>query len=491
MFRPRLLPLVFLLAACAEVPTGPLEPSQIAVATAPGSGTPGWLLDAPLSVRVTDLAGHPVAGVTVTWRAEAEGAQVETATPAPSEHFEWNFDPRFVTTSSSVTNADGVAQVRYLVGWTSGTQRVLVSAGQASLAVSIPVSSFGAKSVALTGTHACGLDDGGRLYCWRPTWRRRDEVPTVMPVTMRPVAANTTDRFTMLTGGADADDVVLCGLTTTQEVRCFSNVNFDAAGAVTPVAVATPVAFRSIAGSMVGVTPATGATLCGLDDAGQAWCRGQNGDGQLGDGTKVSRSSFALVSGGHQFTALTTAAGRACALDVAGAAWCWGQGPAISIGVSTPFLDDTTIPTAVGVGKTFRDVAPLGSGACGIETVTNQLDCWGYAVVNRVGVPKGTATVEELTMPLKVVGSPPVLAMSGDATASAQYLATDGRIANWGDQVPDFDLQLVLAPEFGAGLTGFSAILARGTGAICSSHSSGSTVCSWAFYRGVGVPVPN
>lgn len=51
---------------------------------------------------------------------------------------------------------------------------------------------------------------------------------------------------------------------------------------------------------------------------------GDNGVGQLGDGTTTSSTTPVEVLGGHTFRSITCGTWHTCALDSGGKAWCWG-----------------------------------------------------------------------------------------------------------------------------------------------------------------------
>ncbi|MFO0602156.1 MAG: hypothetical protein U0324_03225 [Polyangiales bacterium] len=76
--------------------------------------------------------------------------------------------------------------------------------------------------------------------------------------------------------------------------------------------------------------PAAGVTVgvgfvCFWDDAGAAWCAGRNTDGQLGDGTRTTRPSFARVAGLTRVVQMGAGRAHACARDDEHRVWCWGS----------------------------------------------------------------------------------------------------------------------------------------------------------------------
>lgn len=93
-----------LLAACGDS-TGSSRPAAVGIVSGNGQGgTVASLVPNPLVVRVTNAGGSPVQGVTVSWAVTAGGGSL--------------------TAASSVTGADGQAQVQWLLGTRTEAQTV-------------------------------------------------------------------------------------------------------------------------------------------------------------------------------------------------------------------------------------------------------------------------------------------------------------------------------------------------------------------------------
>ncbi len=63
---------------------------------------------------------------------------------------------------------------------------------------------------------------------------------------------------------------------------------------------------------------------CALTTAGAAYCWGNNGGGAVGDGSTTNRLAPVPVSGTHAFASLAAGPGSTCGVKGDGTVWCWG-----------------------------------------------------------------------------------------------------------------------------------------------------------------------
>lgn len=138
-----------------------------------------------------------------------------------------------------------------------------------------------------------------------------------------------------------------------------------------------------------GATFSTGEdSACLLDETGQAYCWGANFDGQVGDGTNDYINTPVAVSGGHTFVSLGDADGRHhCALNEAGEAYCWGDNSFDQLGDGSG--SDSNVPVAVSGGMAFQSVHPGYRHTCALDPDGNAY-CWGDNADGQVG--DGTTT---------------------------------------------------------------------------------------------------
>lgn len=75
--------------------------------------------------------------------------------------------------------------------------------------------------------------------------------------------------------------------------------------------------------------------ICGLTTDGEAYCWGNNEEGQLGIGSQADASTPQPVQGGHTFSTISTGKRHVCGLTPDGAAYCWGGNDSGELGDGT------------------------------------------------------------------------------------------------------------------------------------------------------------
>jgi alpha-tubulin suppressor-like RCC1 family protein len=177
--------------------------------------------------------------------------------------------------------------------------------------------------------------------------------------------------------------------------------------------------------------------VCARDATGEVWCWGDN-DGALGDGTTTSRNVAAKVlgsAGGAPFTGATklvVGGDHACALKGSDA-WCWGENYDGQLGNGT--LTNVLVPanagssTAVGLGNEH---------SCWVRA-DSSVQCSGdngHGVLgNGEGGDQSNDEEQSVVSVLAAVGGAPFTGVrqvfGGGANTCA--LMQDGRVACWGD----------------------------------------------------------
>jgi alpha-tubulin suppressor-like RCC1 family protein len=128
---------------------------------------------------------------------------------------------------------------------------------------------------------------------------------------------------------------------------------------------------------------------CAIDLNGTAYCWGSNTDGQLGVGSNTDQATPAAVGSlsDRTLVEITTGANHSCAIDDAGAAWCWGDNSAGQLGVpglSPGTTSPVRVSTASGMTGPVVDIAAGGNTTCAV-TDAGAAYCWGEGSAGQIG----------------------------------------------------------------------------------------------------------
>jgi alpha-tubulin suppressor-like RCC1 family protein/tRNA A-37 threonylcarbamoyl transferase component Bud32 len=230
-------------------------------------------------------------------------------------------------------------------------------------------------AIAAGDEHTCAVDEYGVPWCWGLNARGQLGEPSINESSAPVLAGNGAIHFISITAGSS----FTCGLSANGRVSCWGEngagqlgdgSNFDRP---LPVAVASG-AFASIA--------AGSNHVCGLTVEGEAYCWGRNAFGQLGDGGTFDRNTPVRVRGGTRFTSITAGANHTCGVAVDGTGYCWGQNTYGQLG--TGGATDVAQPATVADGHTFASLRASASHTCGL-TVGGEAFCWGNNAQNQLG----------------------------------------------------------------------------------------------------------
>lgn len=237
-------------------------------------------------------------------------------------------------------------------------------------------------SITTGAVHSCALASDGGTYCWgdNSVGQLGDGTTAGSPVPVR-VQAPAGTGFLGVTSGDGAAHT--CAVTTGGVAWCWGDNSYGQLGtgaagapATVPVPVAGGITFFSVAGSGIGHS-------CGIAASGQAYCWGDNSNGQLGDGSTAQRLVPTPVLGGRRYLSLQTGWFHSCGATVVAGADCWGDanGGKLGNGVGNGF---SATPVAVQGSQGFGRMDPGADHTCS-RRIDGEALCWGQGFSGQLG----------------------------------------------------------------------------------------------------------
>ena len=288
--------------------------------------------------------------------------------------------------------------------------------GSESVEVPPPVD---APFTALTGgwLHTCGMTTTKHVYCWG--WNRDGEVGDGSTAD-RPYAKQVSQSFTftmVTTGGGHSCAVATggaayCwGLNLTGQIGDSSVISRS-----TPTAVTRGLSFAQVSNG--------GTFTCGITATdSSAYCWGWNHDGELGSrpietcftpgGVEPCSRAPIPVGGGLRFLTISAGARHVCALAPDSTAYCWGNNGTGQLGNGT--TADTALPVAVSGGLKFKELTLGFDHSCGL-TAAGDAYCWGDNTWGQLGIGSGPPYVFFSTTPVRVLGGLHFRRVNADAS---------------------------------------------------------------------------
>jgi len=280
-----------------------------------------------------------------------------------------------------------------------------------------------AVAIAAGKFHTCAKTSVGSVKCWGRNNAGQLGDGTQTEQTLTPVeVVGLSSGVSAIAGGYWHT----CAVTIAAGVKCWGYNGNGQLGDGTKTDRLTPV---DVIGLSCGVSAiAAGKThTCALTSAGGVKCWGHNINGQLGDGTQTDRLTPVDVIGlSSGVSAIAVGEGHTCAKTSVGGVKCWGDNGYGELG------DGTNASSNIPV-----DVSNLSSGVSAIDTGENYtcamtsvggVKCWGYNYNSQLG--NGTNTSSNI--PVDVSNLSSVVSAIATGTGHTCALTNAGVVKCWG-----------------------------------------------------------
>ncbi len=319
------------------------------------------------------------------------------------------------------------------------------------------------KQIAVGGGHTCAISNAGNTYCWgsasggqlgdnNTTWINRETPVKVLAGAATGVETDGTYLVSMkqIVGGS----AHTCAISNAGNAYCWGDGlqgklgnNTSTGTQYTPVKVLKGAAAASDtdATNLINIKQISAnlGHTCAVSNAGNTYCWGYAGDGQLGDNQIVTNrlvpvkvmagvaagttdADGASATTNFLINAKQIVAGQvsSCAISNAGKTYCWGTASLGILGDNQTVTNRLTAVYVLQVTPEFKQIAIAQAHTCAISNA-GRAYCWGGAVNGALG--DNQTTVDRLT---------PVKVLAGAATGSdtdGTYLINIIQIATGGN----------------------------------------------------------
>jgi alpha-tubulin suppressor-like RCC1 family protein len=346
----------------------------------------------------------------------------------------------------------------------------------------------GVKAISAGSQHTCAVTSTGGVMCWGNNGSGQLGYDTTTTCNFNPcskIPMNVVGLDSVVVVGVSAGDNHTCAITSEGGVKCWGNNGDGQLGNGTIVSSSTPVTVKvSPSEDLIAAAVSLGEYhTCAITSEGGVKCWGYNYDGQLGDGTTNDSLYPVDVSGlTSGVKAVSVGGSHNCALTNTGEVKCWGDNDFGQLGDGTT----TDHHTPLLVNELSIGIKAVSAGSYHTCELTSggAVKCWGDNEYGQLG--DGTTT--QVTTAVNVIGLDSGV---GEVSADYQYtcaLTETGGVKCWGDQYNglsgDWPNTSSSTPVDVEGLTSGVKAISTGQYHTCAITTTGGVKC-WG-YNGYG-----
>lgn len=243
-------------------------------------------------------------------------------------------------------------------------------------------------AVSVGGFHTCAITTGKSLYCWGYNGFGQVGDGTFGTDRLSPRKVGSTGVWAGVSAGRHHS----CAISTGRSLYCWGNNGNGQIGDGTTTS-PRPAPKKVGANGVWAQADAGDNHTCAVTSGRSLYCWGYNLYGQVGDGTSGTDRPSPKKIGTSGVWARVSAGGGAqvahtCAVSTGRSLYCWGYNGTGQVGDGTT-TSPRPSPRKVGTSGVWAAAAAGGLHSCAIST-GKSLYCWGYNITGQVG--DGTTT---------------------------------------------------------------------------------------------------
>ena len=355
----------------------------------------------------------------------------------------------------------------------------LVLQSPVSVRANVSISSIDPTGrIAAGDKHTCAIAVNDTIWCWGDnTYSQLGSAVFPDGISLMPIQTTALPGLRIprrIVAGANHT----CVLATDGTVWCWGQNGNGNLGDGSFLNQGDPV--QAVLGGTATMVAAGGSTTCAALSDNSLKCWGKGSSGQIGNGaTSLSNGTpvyTSFVPASFTVAHLEIGSTHSCAISVAGAAWCWGQYTNGRLG--TTALSNAVTPTATAsLGGTASEVAAGGAHTCALLTNGN-ISCFGNNNTGQLGQALTTAASSTPTQVTLAATATHVSAGSQFTCALLSTAAVQCFGQNASGQLGSGSSGSARqTPDAVTGLTGTVVDVTTGTNHACAVMSTGQVRC--------------